>query len=88
MNKLRYNELMRGTASLTQDEVTQGWHFCPDWDFLLIGPEDEVTQGWHFCPDWDFLLIGPDSPEMECCTQRRTYEIRRQENLSSEKGRW
>jgi hypothetical protein len=67
MNKLRYNELMRGTASLTQDEV---------------------TQGWHFCPDWDFLLIGPDSPEMECCTQRRTYEIRRQENLSSEKGRW
>jgi hypothetical protein len=57
MNKLRYNELMRGTASLTQDEVTQGWHFCPDWDFLLIGPG-------------------------------RTYEIRRQENLSSEKGRW
>ena len=23
---------------LTDEEILQGWHFCPDWDGLLIGP--------------------------------------------------
>lgn len=23
---------------LTPEEVSQGWHFCCDWDGLLIGP--------------------------------------------------
>lgn len=29
---------------LTQEELDQGYHFCPDWDFLLVGPEDEDAQ--------------------------------------------
>lgn len=23
---------------LTDKEVERGWHFCPDWDDLLVGP--------------------------------------------------
>ena len=23
---------------LTAEEIAQGWHFCPEWDELLIGP--------------------------------------------------
>jgi len=23
---------------LTSEEIDAGWHFCPDWDGLLIGP--------------------------------------------------
>ena len=40
MDKKRYNELMdpRGTALLTKQEIALGWHFCNEWDGLLIGP--------------------------------------------------
>lgn len=24
---------------LTKEEISQGWHFCPDWDEMLIGPD-------------------------------------------------
>ena len=35
----RYRELQFGQDSkLTKEEVEQGWHFCYDWDFLLVGP--------------------------------------------------
>ena len=30
----------------TPQEVAEGWHFCPEWDGLLVGPgmiEDETT---------------------------------------------
>lgn len=23
---------------LTEEEIKMGWHFCPDWDGLLVGP--------------------------------------------------
>lgn len=26
-------------VQLTQEEIYQGWHFCSDFDGLLIGPE-------------------------------------------------
>jgi len=25
-------------GKLTEEEVKEGWHFCPDWDGLLVGP--------------------------------------------------
>lgn len=25
-------------AKLSQDEIKEGWHFCPAWDFMLVGP--------------------------------------------------
>jgi len=24
---------------LTNEEYAEGWHWCPDWDYLMIGPE-------------------------------------------------
>jgi len=34
----RQQELDRGNGPLTAEELAQGWHFCPDWDGLLVGP--------------------------------------------------
>ena len=39
MTNERYNELMNITeARVSDEEFNQGWHFCEDWDFILIGP--------------------------------------------------
>lgn len=50
MTNKRYNELMRAlkpnqsnpnenVAVLSQEEFNEGWHYCTDWDYLLVGPE-------------------------------------------------
>lgn len=37
MTNERWTHLMEDeTLRLTQDELNEGWHFCPDWDGLLI----------------------------------------------------
>lgn len=38
MNAQRLYELEKQGACLTEQEIIEGWHFCPDWDYLLIGP--------------------------------------------------
>lgn len=39
MTNERYRDLMDGESTdLTQAEIDAGWHFCPDWDCMLIGP--------------------------------------------------
>jgi hypothetical protein len=44
MNNQRYNELMDWHCMatepllLTEEEIAEGWHFCYDWDYLLVGP--------------------------------------------------
>jgi len=42
----RYAALMADEETkLTQEEISCGWHFCPEWDGLLIGPGmDEFAQ--------------------------------------------
>jgi hypothetical protein len=35
---------------LTPEEVEAGWHYCADWDFLLVGPgmeEREACNCYH-----------------------------------------
>lgn len=44
MTEDRYNFLMWDTECfhyhvLTDEEEEQGWHWCTDWDELLVGPE-------------------------------------------------
>jgi hypothetical protein len=35
----RWKSLMKDDdLALTEAEIEQGWHFCCDWDGLLIGP--------------------------------------------------
>ena len=39
MKNERWTYLMKNDdASLTKEECEHGWHFCPEWDGLLIGP--------------------------------------------------
>lgn len=40
MDKKRWFKLEFGAAPshLSKKEVAEGWHFCDDWDGLLIGP--------------------------------------------------
>lgn len=45
----RYAALMADDEmNLTPDEIADGWHFCPEWDGLLIGPGMDEFD--HFCP--------------------------------------
>ena len=37
MTKERYTELVKNcNEKLTAEEIKNGWHFCWDWDFMLI----------------------------------------------------
>ena len=27
------------SAVITKEEFSEGWHFCPDWDYMLVGPD-------------------------------------------------
>lgn len=46
MKKARYAYLMRNQeAKLTPDEMLEGWHFCAEWDGLLLDPDDVVEWG-------------------------------------------
>lgn len=39
MTDERYNFLMRSDEyRLTDEEWKEGWHFCVEWDSLLVGP--------------------------------------------------
>jgi hypothetical protein len=38
MSKERYAELDKVGEGLTEEELEAGWHFCPDWDGMLVGP--------------------------------------------------
>lgn len=38
IDRKRFAALMRDQAELTQEEIDAGWHFCYEWDGLLVGP--------------------------------------------------
>jgi hypothetical protein len=39
MTDLRWSDLMNDDGlPLTSEEIAEGWHFCYDWDGLLVGP--------------------------------------------------
>lgn len=46
MDSNRYKELMKGhlRCALTEAEIEQGWHFCPEWDFLLISADSREAE--------------------------------------------
>jgi len=43
MTSERYRELWEPDAVLTAEELAQGWHWCPEWDDLHVGP---VSMEW------------------------------------------
>lgn len=49
MTRERYVRLARDGASLTLQEMIDGWHYCPEWDYdLMLG---ESLDPQHRC-DW------------------------------------
>lgn len=45
MSRDRWNLLMNNDdEKLTEEEIKAGWHFCWEWDGLLIGPGMDETQ--------------------------------------------
>lgn len=51
MSPLRYRQLMNDLESkLTAEEIAEGWHFCYDWDGLLIHKDDPEAECCT-CPD-------------------------------------
>lgn len=45
MTKERYNKLMDDlNLSISKEEWDEGWHFCSDWDFLLVGPDTPLEK--------------------------------------------
>lgn len=48
MSEERYKELMSSfDGELTDKEIDDGWHFCNDWDGLLIHTTHDEMQGCH-----------------------------------------
>jgi hypothetical protein len=41
MNRERYIELDRSGTGLTKEEWEQGWHWCNEWDGMLVGPNTD-----------------------------------------------
>lgn len=53
MSKTRWLELMHGTGPcvhLTPEEMAAGWHWCAEWDDLLIHPLD-IEYEFCDCPN-------------------------------------
>jgi hypothetical protein len=52
MERTRYLQLNSAESdSLTPDEMREGWHFCPDWDFLLTNYNDKEGETCS-CKPW------------------------------------
>lgn len=48
----RYNSLMRDDSlKLTPEEINEGWHFCSEWDCLLVGPGMGELEPCRCLPD-------------------------------------
>lgn len=53
MNSQRFNDLMRDDSlPLTPREIKEGWHFCPEYDGLLMQFwECDNVCGWEPADD-------------------------------------
>jgi hypothetical protein len=60
MTPERWLELERDQNSrVTHGEIADGWHFCPEWDGLLIGPEMGEFQ-CCLCDMWRLWLASAE----------------------------
>jgi hypothetical protein len=47
MTPRRWDEIHYGVDALTPEEIALGWHFCRDWDGLLVGPGTPELDSCH-----------------------------------------
>lgn len=38
---------------LTDEQIDSGWHFCPEFDFMLVGPD---MPEWDLCNCFDKVV--------------------------------
>ena len=38
MNEQVRQAIEMGILVLNENDISRGWHFCPDWDDMVIGP--------------------------------------------------
>jgi len=68
MKPERYKELELGNLALTEQEMADGWHWCYDWDYMLVGPE---------MPEMKVCTCGEDdglTREERGMNEEKTYE--------------
>ncbi len=52
MPNARYMQLNSAeSGQLTPDEMRAGWHFCPEWDYLLTNNNDPEGESCG-CQPW------------------------------------
>jgi hypothetical protein len=57
MTDERYKEIEGDiTAELTQEEMDEGWHFCMEFDGLLVKGDPKEDFCGKSCIDWDGSL--------------------------------
>lgn len=57
MTKERYEELIEDLdLSLTDDEINEGWHFCHEFDGLLVLGDPKEPICGKACIDWNGQL--------------------------------
>jgi hypothetical protein len=66
MNRERYIELNSTGQDLAPEEWDQGWHWCVEWDGLLVGPNSEealvcscnhpVIEAWKVSPEGQEMM--------------------------------
>jgi hypothetical protein len=51
MDNKRYVELDCVGRDLTQEEMAQGWHYCPEWDYMLTNMNNKEVEQCS-CTPW------------------------------------
>lgn len=94
MTPERYRAVMADyDAQLTPDETAAGWHFCPEWDGLLIGPgmlhelESCVCAG---SPRGRFVktVAAMRAAQKEYFAKRTTDSLRAAKQLEQQVDKW
>lgn len=57
MTSERYDELLNNLElSLTAEEIQEGWHFCNEFDGLLVKGDPKEPICGKACIEWDGSL--------------------------------
>ena len=78
MNRERYIELDNSGTGLTKEEWEAGWHWCYEWDGMLVGPNTPealccscshpAIEAWKKTPEAE-ALMKEESPDAEPDTE-------------------
>lgn len=68
MDKIAYYGIMAGDCPIGQRDIEQGWHFCWEYDGLLVGPGCPELMECECLPkDHQAYLCIPSRPQFIPC---------------------